>query len=531
MNNLLKLAASLICMAVATNARGQERPTLLDANGGVERIAFLTESSLIGYSSGDRAKPATIMVWKVDTKTPVQVQSAPEFPTLRTVLVSRDGKRILVCHDPDFGVPLTVNWDLGIKNEGRATASVKKEILYALSPNGKLAVLRTSELVFNTFLLREADAFKELGRLPLEVASMNGEISLATSLAFTPDNKYLLVSYRKGSPNDIDYKKGVHVFDLATRKAVRTLGTGGKELNFIKVDPTGKRLAVLTDNMTVSVFDLQNWQLVSRFQPGEKGILSLDFNHNGSRLAVVALGEKTIDVVICDPDKGKNVCKLEGMQDLLPMTIVFSAAGDRLAATCVTRGQGFPCNKVLVWAVSADEAPARTPLAGPRRGKLVIKPPPETFVAADRAGVKLSDCVVEATFIVPAIPPKGIIWSEGFFFRMGGTKNLGALVNSDGTWEVGGYGFEAKGAWRVMETGKLPAGVLATKKGDRNRVKVILDGKKGKLFLNDSFVTDFDASEQLAPGDVAAGFNVATNVALREALEALYEDFRVYALR
>jgi hypothetical protein len=178
-----------------------------------------------------------------------------------------------------------------------------------------------------------------------------------------------------------------------------------------------------------------------------------------------------------------------------------------------------------------SDTTARKLLAGPRSGKLIINPPPDTIVPWDRAGVEVRDCVVEATFFVPAMPAKNVIWVEGLYFRLGEAQNMGIFVLSNDTWDVGGYGFEADGNWRSMQNGNLPAGVLATKKGDRNRVKVILDGNKGKLFLNGRFVADFACAEILAAGDVAVGFAGRPYSSIQEQLEAYYEDFKVYALR
>jgi len=169
-------------------------------------------------------------------------------------------------------------------------------------------------------------------------------------------------------------------------------------------------------------------------------------------------------------------------------------------------------------------------LSGPRSGKLTIKPPPNNFVQSDRSGLELRDCVLEVTFFAPAVPSKDITWQEGVYFRMSQSKNLSALVHSNGTWEVGGFGLEANGKWRTMQSGSLPTGLLAVNKGARNRIRVIIDGNKGKLFLNGSFVANFDTSELLEKGDVGPALYIAKDPSFQNDLEAYYEDFKVYAL-
>src|SRR5689334_17202142 len=94
-----------------------------------------------------------------------------------------------------------------------------------------------------------------------------------------------------------------------------------------------------------------------------------------------------------------------------------------------------------------SDTTARKLLAGPRSGKLIIPPPPNNLVPWHQAGVVVRDCVAEATFFVPAMPANGV-WVEGLYFRQGKTQYMGVFVLSDNTWDVGGYGFAADGAWR-----------------------------------------------------------------------------------
>jgi hypothetical protein len=170
------------------------------------------------------------------------------------------------------------------------------------------------------------------------------------------------------------------------------------------------------------------------------------------------------------------------------------------------------------------DAPAAKLLAGPLAGRLSTTAGQTTFAAAS---VTTRDSAGEATFFTPATPD-GVFWSAAVYHRL--PKNLlgsvGAGVRSDNKWYVNW--FDEKGDWHPLRGGDLPAGLLHTRKGDRNRVRVTVNGNRGQLFLNDQLLTEFDASDVIAPGDVAAVMTLTHNHGEHpNPIEMHYEDFRV----
>jgi hypothetical protein len=70
-----------------------------------------------------------------------------------------------------------------------------------------------------------------------------------------------------------------------------------------------------------------------------------------------------------------------------------------------------------------------------------------------------------------------------------------------------------------------------TKKGDRNRLKIVLDGKKGPFYVNGHFVANFDASDVFDSGDVTLNISPRLLRGDGERFEVEFEDFRVSELR
>lgn len=165
-------------------------------------------------------------------------------------------------------------------------------------------------------------------------------------------------------------------------------------------------------------------------------------------------------------------------------------------------------------------------LYGPISGKLVWKP--SGGVQWQRAGVDVRDCVVQATFFNPHDATSGP-WSEALFFRITPDSKVSeyrvAIDSWDGHWAYG-Y-FNEKKEW-VGPRSKLPPGLLATKKADRNHLKLVLNGNQGKFFLNGGFVGDLDVSANISRGDVAVGIFLP---GYKEEAEVHFEGFRVSELK
>lgn len=275
--------------------------------------------------------------------------------------VPREGKRILVTMLE--GMDLEKSWTehrlLGdnVLTTGKLVNTIKDEQLAALSPDGKYAVLQERKgLGLGPHRLREVDGFKLVTEFYFQRGLLGG--AFVPLMAITPNNKTLVVPW----------KKAIHLFDLPAKpaKATRILDVGDTDVKSLCIAPAGGRLAAATSDGKVHVFNLQTGALLSRFQPGADtfGVLepgvnrSLDFNVDGSRLAVAAVvkAAKTIvesetDVMIFDPETGKMLQKLERVKGTFPLAPVFSPSGHRLAALCYQSREGSSWQRVVVWDV------------------------------------------------------------------------------------------------------------------------------------------------------------------------------------
>jgi hypothetical protein len=170
--------------------------------------------------------------------------------------------------------------------------------------------------------------------------------------------------------------------------------------------------------------------------------------------------------------------------------------------------------------VTAD-TPAKV-LHGPISGKLLAKPGDR--ILWQQAGVGVRDCVVQATFINP-YDAASAPWAEALFFRIGGVGKSFvsyrvAVDSADDHWA---YGYSGEKGF-VGKRLKLPTGLLATKKADRNRLMVFVNGNQGQFYLNGNFVGDLDVSGNISAGDAAVAIDM---LGYKESAEVLFEDFRV----
>ena len=109
------------------------------------------------------------------------------------------------------------------------------------------------------------------------------------------------------------------------------------------------------------------------------------------------------------------------------------------------------------------------------------------------------DVMVEATFINPYSPSKGR-WSYGFMLRWTQVNTFHAIVlESSGLW---GHDLRLGDDSTLDIRSELSASIDTTA-GGKNRLRVVMIGNEGWLFINEAFVGKLDLSGLTETGSVA----------------------------
>ena len=149
--------------------------------------------------------------------------------------------------------------------------------------------------------------------------------------------------------------------------------------------------------------------------------------------------------------------------------------------------------------------PAPKSLFGPVDGE-IKHDTQDGFIDTYRAsGVQMSDGIIEARFFNPYSATVGE-WSSGFLFRHQdpeGSRNEFHIVviRSDGSY----YHYLRK---TIPESDQRLAvrqiGEIDTEPGGSNHIRIIADGKKGKLYVNGLYIADLQLQGLLGEGGVYA---------------------------
>jgi WD40 repeat protein len=322
-------------------ATGRELCQLQGHTANVTRLAFSPDGQRLATASEDH----TVKVWKTDTGEEV-VTLVGHLDGVAGVAFSPDGTRLA-----SSGYDHTVRvWDpagglLCLTLAGHVAPVMD----VAFSPDGQRlasAGLDDTVKVWNARFGHAAEALRpagsDLGRLVFspdgrhlagrgrdrtgdvvildavtgqEVRSLKGHTMKVEAVAYAPDGKRLA---------SLSLDNTVRVWDAATGRAVHTLRLGGKpdgwaDSRGLAYSPDGKRLAVAASRETVKVWDADTGEELHDFHTPAAGVA---FSPDARRL--IWAGQRGLEVR--DALTGKEVYALKGSFTF----VLFSPDGSRI---------------------------------------------------------------------------------------------------------------------------------------------------------------------------------------------------------
>lgn len=156
---------------------------------------------------------------------------------------------------------------------------------------------------------------------------------------------------------------------------------------------------------------------------------------------------------------------------------------------------------------------------GPKNGNLQHEE--DGSIAWYKAEVSLENFVVEATFVNP-YSASDYPWIMLLFFRDG----FRLWVKSDNEW---GLGFWLNSVWTDGSDGQLPNKVSLLKNhGESNHLRLIASKNLGCLYVNNEFVSEFNLSGLVQPGDIAVGVGEPEYTLPGNVTE--FKDFKIYTI-
>jgi serine/threonine protein kinase len=145
-------------------------------------------------------------------------------------------------------------------------------------------------------------------------------------------------------------------------------------------------------------------------------------------------------------------------------------------------------------------------------------------IESEYANVAVQDFLAEAFFSNPYDAGEQD-WDYGFMFRHTGTdREYRLVIDSEQIWKL-----ILRDGSDSDEIARGPIANLRTGAGDTNFVRLVAEGSRAYLFVNDVFISELDVAEKLTAGDVAIATGIFTDHE-REGAVTGYRDFSVLAI-
>jgi WD40 repeat protein/formylglycine-generating enzyme required for sulfatase activity len=139
----------------------------------------------------------------------------------------------------------------------------------------------------------------------------------AAAIAFTPDNKTLLIS-----------GEAITLLDVVARKERATLKGHTKEVRSLAISADGKNLVTCSLDKTVRLWDMPSGKLLAVLDKHRREVWSVAITADGK---TIASGSADGTVILWDTATGRQVASLKGHKSVVP-ALAFSPDGKTLAS-------------------------------------------------------------------------------------------------------------------------------------------------------------------------------------------------------
>ncbi|CAI7617063.1 unnamed protein product [Penicillium pancosmium] len=234
--------------------------------------------------------------------------------------------------------------ELGVYNRGRVDTFLQEKFLPWLEALGILGSVSDGIQVMQKLeILIEDERPNWVLKYPVVeenwspcLQTLEGHSDLVESIAWSPDGSRLA---------SVSYDKTVRIWDPATGQGISTLEGHSDRVSLIAWSPDGNRLASASSDRTVRIWDPATGQSISTLEGHSGSVNSIAWSPDGSRLASASYDETTR---IWDPAAGQSISALKGHGSWV-MSIAWSPDGSRLASASFDK-------TVRIWDPATDQS-------------------------------------------------------------------------------------------------------------------------------------------------------------------------------
>jgi WD40 repeat protein len=302
-------------------------------SGGVNSVAFSPDGQTALSGSAD----TTLILWDIASGEAVH-RFEGHINEVEGVEFTLDGRTIL-----SAGGNTLRMWDLVTGEEIRQQAYGGMPVLYALSPDGRTAMLNMAEL-----LLWDIESWRSAQLL---VAGLPYDVFLE-SAAFSPDGRLALSGCSDGT---------LRLWNTEAQVEFRRFAPEGTPLSALALSPDGRR--ILTGDMgdTVTLWDVESGEVTWRYGGDAVAVCPncIAFSPDGKH-ALVGSGDGfggsgAKSLVLWNTETGEEVHRLEGHRYILRSVAISPDGRTALSGSQAFDGQIQEPGELILWDLETGE--------------------------------------------------------------------------------------------------------------------------------------------------------------------------------